>query len=557
MNNLTSRTPLPINEPVKTYAPGTPERASLRTRISEMRSETLDIPAVIGGVEVRTGNVISIVAPHEHARVLGTAHQVGEKEINSAINAAISARYDWMHMEWTDRAAIFLKAADLLAGPWRDTINAATMLGQSKNVFQAEVDAACELIDFFRFNVHYMEQIYSQQPASAPGIWNRVQYRALEGFVFAVTPFNFTSIAGNLPTAPALMGNTVLWKPASTSILSSYYIYKLLQEAGLPDGVINIIPGRGSEMGKHVFASPEFTGLHFTGSTPTFQYMWSTVANNLSSYRTYPRMVGETGGKDFIIAHPSADARAVSTAIVRGAFEYQGQKCSAASRIYLPSSLWNQIRDDVGEQLSQIKMGPVEDFSNFINAVIDKKAFDNITGYIDHAKADPNVEVLFGGHSSDEVGYFIEPTVLLVSNPSHRTMCDEIFGPVVSIFVYDDDKFDETLDLLDQTSEYALTGALFARDRGVIQAVTKRLTDNAGNFYINDKPSGAVVGQQPFGGARASGTNDKAGSSLNLTRWISARTIKETFNPAHHFGYPFLEVDPTEPSISDQDLTAV
>jgi 1-pyrroline-5-carboxylate dehydrogenase len=514
-----------------------------------MRSETVDIPAVIGGKEIRTGNTLDVVAPHEHSRVLAKAHQCGEAEINDAIIAAMEARNDWMHMDWTDRAAIFLKAAELLAGPWRDTINAATMLGQSKNPYQAEIDSACELIDFFKFNVRFMEQIYADQPISSPGVWNRLQYRALEGFVFAVTPFNFTSIAGNLPTAPAMMGNTVLWKPASTSNLSSWYIYKMLQEAGLPDGVINIIPGRGSEVGKHVFASPEFTGLHFTGSTPTFQHMWNVVASNLGTYRTYPRLVGETGGKDFIMTHPSADPLAVATAIVRGGFEYQGQKCSAASRIYVPKSLWKTIHDEMQSQLSEITMGPVEDFSNFINAVIDQKSFDNITGYIDHAKNADGVEIIHGGNYSDDEGFFIEPTVILVQDPSYRTMCEEIFGPVVTIHVYEDDKFDETVDVLDATSEFALTGALFARDRAVIKAVTKRLTDNAGNFYINDKPSGAVVGQQPFGGARASGTNDKAGSYLNLTRWISARTIKETFNPPHHFGYPFLEKDGSDLAI--------
>jgi 1-pyrroline-5-carboxylate dehydrogenase len=551
MNNLTSSTPLPLNETVKNYAPGSPERASLRTRLAAMRTETIDIPTMIDGKEIRTGTVIPVVAPHEHSRVLGTAHQCGESEIKSAIKSAMDARHDWMHMDWSDRAAIFLKAADLLAGPWRDTINAATMLGQSKNAYQAEIDSACELIDFFRFNVHFMEQIYANQPISGPGVWNRVQYRALEGFVFAVTPFNFTSIAGNLPTAPALMGNTVLWKPSSTSNLSSYYIYKLLEEAGLPAGVINLIPGRGSEVGKHVFSSKDFTGLHFTGSTPTFQHMWSTVSNNLKTYRTYPRLVGETGGKDFIIAHPSADPQAVATAIVRGGFEFQGQKCSAASRVYLPSSLWKEIKQSVLDQLSTITMGPVEDFSNYVNAVIDRKAFDSITGYIDHAKADPNVEIIAGGGYSDEEGYFIEPTILLSSDPTYQSMCEEIFGPVVTIYVYDDPKFTETLDILDQTSTYALTGALFARERSVILSVTKRLTDNAGNFYINDKPTGAVVGQQPFGGARASGTNDKAGSFLNLIRWVSARTIKETFSPALHYGYPFLDRDEAETSLID------
>ena len=549
MNNLYPIVPTPTNEPVRSYAPGSDERASLRKRLSEMRNEVVDIGAFIGGKEVHTGTEIPVYAPHELSRQIGTSHQCGETEIQNAIKSAVEARHEWKNLPWTERASVFLKAADLLAGPWRNTINASTMLGQSKNAYQAEIDSACELIDFFRFNVHYMERIYQEQPASSPGIWNKMQYRPLEGFVFAVTPFNFTAIAGNLPTAPALMGNTVVWKPATSSIHSSYYIYKLLEEAGLPPGVINMIPGRGSQVGKHVFSSEHFSGLHFTGSTSTFRYMWGTIADNLGSYHSYPRIVGETGGKDFIVAHPSADPAEVATAIVRGGFEYQGQKCSAASRIYLPESRWEATRDVLLGQLSEIKVGPVEDFSNFMNAVIDRSAFESITGYIDHAKESSDVEVLHGGGYSDEEGYFIEPTVLLTQDPTYRTMCEEIFGPVVSIYVYEDSKYVETLDLVDRSSPYALTGAVFARDRDVIIASTERLSDNVGNFYINDMPSGAVVGQQPFGGARASGTNDKAGSHLNLLRWVSARTITENFNPPSDYRYPFLENDPDDVDI--------
>ncbi len=546
MNNMIPTVPSPTNEPVHSFAPGSPARKRLRDRLAQMKSESVDIPAFIGGKEIRTGHTIDVRAPHERSLLLGHSHQCGDAEITSAIQSSLDARHDWMQMDWTDRAAIFLKAADLLAGPWRDTINAATMLGQSKNPFQAEIDSACELIDFFRYNVHFMSQIYSDQPVSSPGIWNRLQYRALEGFVFAVTPFNFTSIAGNLPTAPALMGNAVVWKPATTALLSAYYIYKLLEEAGLPAGVINMIPGRGSLIGNQVFSNEHFSGLHFTGSTATFQHMWATIGGNISSYRSYPRVVGETGGKDFIFAHPSADARAVSTAIVRGAFEYQGQKCSAASRVYIPRSLWNSVRDGMLEQLADVKMGTVDDFSNFMNAVIDQSAFDSITGYIDHAKNDPGVEIIHGGGYSCEEGFFIEPTVLLTDDPSYQSMCEEIFGPVVSIYVYEDAQCDETLEILDRTSPYALTGAVFAQDRDAATQTMNRLVDNAGNFYINDKPTGAVVGQQPFGGARGSGTNDKAGSYLNLIRWTSARSIKETFCPPHDFGYPFLEVDPSD-----------
>ncbi len=546
MNNMFSRTPDPVNEPVRSYAPGSPERVSLRKEMKRMKGETIDIPAFIHGKEVRSGNIIDVVAPHEHRRVLGKAHQLSGENISDAINSAVSARNDWMNMDWTDRAAVFLKAAELLAGPWRDVINASTMLGQSKNPYQAEIDAACELIDFFRFNVRFMEQIYKDQPISSPGVWNRVQYRALEGFVFAVTPFNFTSIAGNLPTAPALMGNTVLWKPASTQLLSAYYLYKLFEEAGLPAGVINMVPGHGAEVGDPIFASEHFAGLHFTGSTGTFNYMWKTIGNNMDTYRGYPRVVGETGGKDYILAHPSADPIAVATAIVRGGFEYQGQKCSAASRVYLPKSLWPTIKDNMLAQLDDIKVGPVEDFTNFVNAVIDKKAYDSITSYIAEAKQSSDIEIVAGGNYSDEVGYFVEPTVLLTSNPTYRTMCEEIFGPVVTVFVYDDADFDATVDLLNSTSPFALTGAIFSQDRAALASMSARLVDSAGNFYLNDKPTGAVVGQQPFGGARASGTNDKAGSYLNLIRWVSARSIKENFNPPHHYAYPFHQEDPTD-----------
>lgn len=543
MNNSLPHTPPPVNEPVLNYAPGSPERTSLVKRLGDLKSQEIDIPAFIGGEEVRTGQVDTVHPPHELGHTLGVSHNHGAAEVNSAIEAALEARHDWSRMPWTDRAAIFLKAADLLAGPWRDTLNASTMLGQSKNAYQAEIDAACEIVDFLKFNVHFAQQIYTEQPISPPGMWNRLQYRPLEGFVFAVTPFNFTSIAANLPTAPALMGNTVVWKPASSSIYSSYFIYKLLEEAGLPPGVINMVPGHGATIGDPVFASPHLAGLHFTGSTWTFQHMWRTIGANIAHYHSYPRIVGETGGKDFILAHPSARSQAVATAIVRGAFEYQGQKCSAASRAYLPQSLWPAIQAEMLDQLSEIKMGPVEEFTNFVNAVIDKKAFDSITDYIDRARQADGVEILFGGAYSDEGGYFIEPTVLLVDDPNYQTMCEEIFGPVVTLYVYPDARFEETLTLVDETSPYALTGAIFAQDRRVIVQATERLVNAAGNFYVNDKPTGAVVGQQPFGGARASGTNDKAGSPLNLLRWISARTIKETFNPATHYSYPFLAPD--------------
>ena len=540
MNNAIVRFPRPINEPVRDYAPGSPECSSLAARLDSLKAHALDIPAFIGGEEVRTGNVSTVRPPHELASTLGTVHHCGEGEVHRAIAAANGAHHDWARMHFADRAAIFLKAADLLAGPWRDTLNGATMLGQSKNPYQAEIDAACEIIDFLRFNVHFAEQMYAEQPTSSRGTWNRLEYRPLEGFVFAVTPFNFTAISANLPTAPALMGNTVVWKPATSAVYSAYWVYRLLEAAGLPPGVINMVPGRGPTIGDPILASPHFAGLHFTGSTGTFQHMWRTIGSNIADYRSYPRIVGETGGKDFIVAHPSAGVKEVSTAIVRGSFEYQGQKCSASSRVYLPKSRWAAIRDEMLDQLSQVKMGPVEDFTNFVNAVIDRKAYDSITSYIDHAKATDDATIIHGGGYSDAEGYFIEPTVILAKEPTYRSMCEEIFGPVVTIYVYQDADWDDTLRLVDETSPYALTGAIFARDRRVVAHATDRLVNAAGNFYVNDKPTGAVVGQQPFGGARASGTNDKAGSKQNLIRWVSVRTIKETFSAPTHFSYPFL-----------------
>lgn len=539
MNNSKPVIPTAINEPVLDYAPSSPECASLQAKLRELKRNKLEIPAFINGETVHTGQTEEIRPPHELGHLLGTVHQCETKEVSRAIDAALEAQKEWSAMDFMDRAAIFLKAAELLAGPWRNTLNAATMLGQSKNAYQAEIDAACELIDFLRFNVEYASGIYEEQPHSSPGVWNRLEFRPLEGFVFAVTPFNFTAITGNLPTAPALMGNTVIWKPASTSLYSAYFIYKLLEEAGLPPGVINMVPGSGAKIGDPVLASPSFSGLHFTGSTSTFQHMWRTIGGNISNYNTYPRIVGETGGKDFILAHASSDPDTVATAIVRGAFEYQGQKCSAASRVYIPESQWNATRKALLGQLEEVKMGSVEDFSNFVNAVIDRKSFQNISDYIAHAKDAVDAEIIAGGGVSDEEGYFVEPTVIVASDPKYRTMCDEIFGPVVSIFVYKDKEFEETLELVDQTSSYALTGAVFAQDRRVIVRASDALRNAAGNFYINDKPTGAVVGQQPFGGARASGTNDKAGAPQNLMRWVSVRTIKETFNPPTHFGYPF------------------
>ncbi|AFN74443.1 1-pyrroline-5-carboxylate dehydrogenase [Melioribacter roseus P3M-2] len=543
MANAKFSVPAPPNEPVKSYAPGTPERDALKKQLSSMARQTIEIPLIIDGKEIKTGDTADSVCPHDHKTVLAKYHKAGEKEIQMAIESSMKAHKAWSRMEWHDRIAVFLKAADLLSSTeWRYILNAATMLGQSKNVFQAEIDSAAELADFFRFNAYYAMKIYEDQPLhSPPGMWNRMEYRPLEGFIFAVAPFNFTSICGNLPTSPALMGNVALLKPASSSVYSAYWIMKLLEAAGLPEGVINFIPGSGSIVGKIVMDSPDFGGIHFTGSTPTFQSMWKTAANNLSKYKSYPRIVGETGGKDFIFAHASADLKALGTALIRGAFEYQGQKCSAASRAYIPKSIWNSLKEFMIDELKTVRMGDVQDFSNFMNAVIDKNAFDSITSYIEYAKNSNEAEILFGGNYDDSIGYFIEPTVVLTTNPKFKTMEEEIFGPVLTLYVYDDDKYEETLHLCDETSPYSLTGAIFAQDRKAIELADQILTNAAGNFYINDKPTGAVVGQQPFGGARASGTNDKAGSYLNLLRWVSARTIKENFIPPKDYRYPFMQ----------------
>ena len=535
--------PQPYNEPIKSYAPGSPERASLQAAIKEARSKKIDIPMFIGGQEIFTEKKVNITPPHDHKHVLGTFSEGDGDHVMQAINAALGAREAWAAMSWEHRASIFLKAADLIAGPYRDKLNAATMLGQSKNAFQAEIDSACEIIDFLRFNVQYMTEIYAQQPVSSPGVWNRVEQRGLEGFIFALTPFNFTAIAGNLPTSCAMMGNVVVWKPAYTQIYSANVLMEIFREAGVPDGVINLVFVDGPTTGDIVFKHPDFAGIHFTGSTGVFQTIWKTIGNNIHAYKTYPRIVGETGGKDFIMVHKSAHAKAVATAISRGAFEFQGQKCSAASRAYIPSNLWNEVKGFVQEDLASMKMGGTEDFSNFVNAVIDEKSFDKIARYIDNAKADPMVEVIAGGNYDKSNGYFIEPTVLLTKDPMYVTMCEEIFGPVITIYVYQADNFEETLELLDSTSPYALTGAIFSQDRYAIELATKKLNHSAGNFYINDKPTGAVVGQQPFGGSRASGTNDKAGSMINLLRWVSPRTIKETFVSATDYRYPFLGED--------------
>lgn len=540
MPNGIVNVPMPKNEPVREYAPGSQQKASLKAKLNEMLSQEIEIPLIIGGKEVRTGKTAKAVCPHDHQHVLATYHMAGQAEVDMAIAAAADAWKDWSETPWEDRAACMLKAAELLAGPWRDTLNAACMLNQSKTAYQAEIDSACELIDFYRFNPYYMQFIYGQQPGSSPGVWNYVEYRALEGFVFAVTPFNFASIAGNLPTAPALMGNTVLWKPASSAVFTAYNIMKLLKAAGFPDGVINFIPGSGSQVGNPVMSSRALTGVHFTGSTGVFNNMWAQIAANLNHAKTYPRIVGETGGKDFIFAHPSANQEALAVAMVRGAFEFQGQKCSAASRAYISRSLWPKVRDLVVDMVGQIRMGSPMDFRNFMNAVIDKGAFADHKGYIEYAKASPEAEILCGGGCDDSVGYYIEPTVVVTTNPRFKLMEEEIFGPVLTVYVYEDKDLDETLALCDTTSIYALTGAVFAEDRYAAMKVAKALRHAAGNFYINDKPTGAVVGQQPFGGARASGTNDKAGSYLNLIRWTSQRTIKENFVSPKDFRYPFM-----------------
>ncbi len=541
MPNAKYYIPLPPNEPIRSYAPGTEDRKKLKAALAELRESEIEIPLIIGGKEIRTGKMGKCVLPHNHQKVIGHYHMAGEKEVQMAIDAAREAYKTWSKMPWQDRLSIFMKAAELLAGPRRYTMNAACMLAQSKNVFQAEIDSACELIDFFRFNSYYAQKIYEEQPPYSPtGTWNRMEHRPLEGFIFAVTPFNFASIAGNLPSAPALMGNVVLWKPASSAVYTAYHIMKLFQEAGLPDGVINFVPGSGASVGDPVLSSPELAGIHFTGSTATFQGMWRKVGENIRKYKWYPRIVGETGGKDFVFAHSSADLEALGVALIRGAFEYQGQKCSAASRAYIPKSLWPKLKEYLIEELKTVKMGDVEDFTNFMNAVIDRNAFATITEYIDYIKNSSEAEIIFGGGYDDSVGYFIEPTVAVTTNPKFRTMEEEIFGPVLTVYVYDDDKYEETLHLCDETSPYGLTGSIFAQDRWAIVKAEDILTNAAGNFYINDKPTGAVVGQQPFGGSRASGTNDKAGSYLNLIRWVTPRTIKENFNPPKDYRYPFM-----------------
>jgi 1-pyrroline-5-carboxylate dehydrogenase len=540
INNAVIAPPTPVNEPVYSYAPGSPEKARLKKALAEASSVCLDIPVIIGGKEIRTGNVGKVVMPHNHKHVLATYHKAGPKEVQLAIDTAVATQKEWQSYRWEERCAIFLKAAELIATKYRAKINAGAMLAGGKSAFQAEIDSACELIDFLRFNVAYAQDLYGKQPASSTGVWNYVQYRPLEGFVFAVTPFNFTAIAGNLPTAPALMGNTVVWKPASSLVYTPYLIMQILEEAGLPAGVINFVPGSGASVGDICLANRHLAGIHFTGSTKVFQQMWKTVGENIDKYVSYPRIVGETGGKDFIFAHNSADIDVLVTGMVRGAFEYQGQKCSAASRAYIPKSIWPVVENQLREEIGKIKMGPPTDFTNFVGAVIDKGAFDTISGYIDYAKKNNGGEVIIGGTCDCSVGYFIEPTVILASNPHFKTMVEEIFGPVLTVYVYEDSEFEAVLQECDQASIYALTGSIFARDRKAISTAMGLLEHAAGNFYINDKPTGAVVGQQPFGGGRASGTNDKAGSQANLSRWVSTRTVKETFVPPTSLGYPFM-----------------
>ncbi|PLX11641.1 MAG: 1-pyrroline-5-carboxylate dehydrogenase [Marinilabiliales bacterium] len=532
--------PRAYNEPVKSYAPGSPERKELKAMLAELKSKEIDIPMVIGGKRITTDDKIRIHPPHDIKHTLGYFHKGGEEHVTMAINAALEASKKWAKMPWEHRAAIFLRAADLLSGPYRARINAATMLGQSKTAHQAEIDAACELADFFRFNVQYMTEIYAQQPNSDKTIWNRLEYRPLEGFVYALTPFNFTSIAGNLQTAPAMMGNVVVWKCSNTQVYSAKVLMDLFEEAGVPDGVINLVFVSGPVGGKVVMDHPDFAGFHFTGSTGVFQQIWKTIGTNIAKYKTYPRIVGETGGKDFVLAHKSSNAKQVATALLRGAFEFQGQKCSAASRAYIPDNIWNDVKDHLISELKTVKMGDVEDFSNFMGAVIDKPSFDKLSMFIDNAKKDSETEIIFGGGHDDSVGYFIEPTVILTTDPHYITMEEELFGPVLTIYVYEADKWGETLELVDTTSPYALTGAIFSNDRYATDCAVDYLSQAAGNFYINDKPTGAVVGQQPFGGARASGTNDKAGSYLNMIRWTSPRTIKENFNPPTDYRYPFM-----------------
>ncbi len=533
--------PTPVNEPIKSYAPGSAEAVSLKKRLDSMSQEVLDVPIIIAGEEIRSGNTGQAIVPHDHKHVLATYHQADAQHVAKAIDAAEAARNDWMNLPWQERASIFLKAADLLCGPWRDTINAATMLGQSKTCFQAEIDAACELADFWRFNVGYMKQLFEEQPGSGPGMWNRLEQRPLDGFVLAITPFNFTSIAGNLPTAPAMLGNTTLWKPSSTSILSNYYLMKLLEEAGLPSGVVNFIPGPGSTIGDVTMSDRRLGGVHFTGSTGVFQTIWKTVGNNIQNYAQYPRLVGETGGKDFLMALPDSDTESLAVAMVRGAFEFQGQKCSALSRAYVPRSLWNDVKDRMQAMMADITIGHTSDFKNFMGAVIDAKAFAKHKNAIDGAHKDNTSDVVLGGKCDDSDGYFVHPTVIQVADPRHDLMRTELFGPILAVYVYEDNRVEETMELCANTSEYALTGAIFGKDRMGLHKATEALSFAAGNFYINDKPTGAVVGQQPFGGSRASGTNDKAGSILNLMRWVSPRTVKETFVPATDFRYPHMD----------------
>ena len=540
MNNTIFSFPKPANEPVLGYAPGSPERKKIREALDELYNTVTEIPIIIGGKEIRTGNMGTVVMPTENKHVLANYHKVGEKEVQMAIEAAMEARKQWAETPWIERASICQKIATLIAGKYRYLINAATMLGQGKTTMQAEIDSACELVDFLRYNAHYMSQIYADQPCSDKGTLNYVTYRPLEGFILAVTPFNFTSIASNLEMSPVLMGNVTLWKPSTTALLSNYLLMKIYKEAGLPDGVVNFLPGSGALIGKVVFASPDFGGVHFTGGTNTFNGFWKSIGENINNYKTYPKIVGETGGKDFIFVHNSANVRQVATAIVRGAFEYQGQKCSAASRAYVPASMWPEVKKLVGEMISTIKVGDVRDFSAFVNAVIDEASFDNCMNYIEHAKQSPDAEIVFGGTGDKSVGYFVQPTVILAKKPDYKSMCEEIFGPIITIYVYDDAKYAETLQLCNSTSPYALTGAIFSTCRKALHEAYDVLKYAAGNIYFNDKPTGAVVGQQPFGGARASGTNDKAGSYLNLLRWVSPQAIKETFAPAEDYSYPFV-----------------
>ena len=537
------KVPVAVNEPIKSYASGSPERKELQAMLKELRSKELDIPMYIGNKEVRSENKTRLAPPHDHKHTLGHFHKSDKTHVEQAIKAALDAKEKWANLSWEHRASIFLKAAELIAGPYRAKLNAATMLGQSKNAFQAEIDSACEIIDFLRFNVQYMTEIYAEQPISGPGVWNRLEWRPLEGFIYALTPFNFTAIAGNLPTSCAMMGNVVVWKPSNTQVYSANVLMEIFKKAGVPDGVINLIYPSGPDAAEVVFNHKDFAGIHFTGSTEVFQNIWQTIGNNIHKYRSYPRIVGETGGKDFIMAHKTAEAKSLAVAISRGSFEYQGQKCSAASRAYVPSNLWEEVKGYVLADLKDMKMGPTEDFTNFINAVIDEKSFDKLAKYIDAAKKDSNVEIIAGGNYDKSQGYFIEPTIIVAKDPKYVTMCEELFGPVLTLYVYDADKFEETLELVDSTSIYALTGAILAQDRYAIELATKKLSNSAGNFYINDKCTGAVVGQQPFGGARGSGTNDKAGAKINLLRWVSPRTIKETFTPPTDYKYPFTQPD--------------